>query len=184
MKPLDARDKSMAAMNVLSGSATPTRAASPVASMASHGTIHGATNLMSHSIPNAETGTMETEYAIGELAREFDLTLRTLRFYEDKGLLRPRRIGMQRIYSRRDKARLKLIVMGKKVGFSLQDIGEMLDLYDLKDGQASQLIRARDRFIDQIGLLQAQKSDIEKAIIELERTVEVVAGMLKAKQQA
>lgn len=89
MKPLDARDKSMAAMNVLSGSATPTRAASPVASMASHGTIHGATNLMSHSIPNAETGTMETEYAIGELAREFDLTLRTLRFYEDKGLLRP-----------------------------------------------------------------------------------------------
>lgn len=74
--------------------------------------------------------------------------------------------------------------MGKKVGFSLQDIGEMLDLYDLKDGQASQLIRARDRFIDQIGLLQAQKSDIEKAIIELERTVEVVAGMLKAKQQA
>ena len=91
---------------------------------------------------------------------------------------------MQRIYSRRDKARLKLIVMGKKVGFSLQDIGEMLDLYDLKDGQASQLIRARDRFIDQIGLLQAQKSDIEKAIIELERTVEVVAGMLKAKQQA
>ncbi|MBV6659080.1 MAG: MerR family DNA-binding transcriptional regulator [Devosiaceae bacterium] len=133
-------------------------------------------------MPPAETGTIETEYAIGELASEFDLTLRTLRFYEDKGLLRPRRVGLQRIYSRRDRARLKLIVMGKKVGFSLQEIGEMLDLYDLKDGQANQLQVARDRFLEQIELLETQKQDIEQAIAELERTVEVVTGMLKAKQ--
>ena len=125
----------------------------------------------------------ETEYSIGELAREFDLTLRTLRFYEDRGLLRPRRVGMQRIYSRRDRARLKLIVMGKKVGFSLHEIGEMLDLYDLKDGQEHQLVRARDRFLEQIAVLNQQKQDIEQAVVELERTVEVVTGMLKEKQQ-
>ncbi|MBO6675390.1 MAG: MerR family DNA-binding transcriptional regulator [Rhizobiales bacterium] len=130
-----------------------------------------------------DTATRETEYSIGELAREYGLTLRTLRFYEDRGLLRPRRVGMQRIYSRRDKARLKLIVMGKRVGFSLQEIGEMLDLYDLKDGQAGQLKVARSRFLEQIAVLNQQKTDIEQAIVELERTVEVVTGMLKEKQQ-
>ncbi|MFK7792395.1 MAG: MerR family DNA-binding transcriptional regulator [Devosiaceae bacterium] len=130
-----------------------------------------------------DTNTRETEYSIGELAREYDLTLRTLRFYEDRGLLRPRRVGIQRIYSRRDRARLKLIVMGKKVGFSLQEIGEMLDLYDLKDGQASQLKLARSRFTEQIALLNQQKNDIEQAIGELERTVEVVTGMLKEREQ-
>ncbi|MEM6712270.1 MAG: MerR family DNA-binding transcriptional regulator [Pseudomonadota bacterium] len=130
-----------------------------------------------------ESVARETEYSIGELAREFDLTLRTLRFYEDRDLLRPRRVGMQRIYSRRDRARLKLIVMGKKVGFSLQEIGEMLDFYDLKDGQEHQLVLARDRFTEQIALLRQQQQDIEQAIGELERTVEVVTGMLKEKQQ-
>ncbi len=97
--------------------------------------------------------------------------------------MRPRRVGMQRIYSRRDRARLKLIVMGKKVGFSLQDIGEMLELYDLKDGQAGQLTKARSRFLEQIAVLKQQKQDIEQAIGELERTVEVVTGMLKEKVQ-
>lgn len=129
-----------------------------------------------------ESGNTETEYSIGELAREFDLTLRTLRFYEDKGMLRPRRVGIQRIYTRKDRARLKLIVMGKKVGFSLQDIAEMLDLYDLKDGQESQLVIARSRFMEQIELLEQQKQDIEQAVLELQRTVEVVSGMLKEKQ--
>jgi DNA-binding transcriptional MerR regulator len=129
-----------------------------------------------------ESGNIETEYSIGELAREFDLTLRTLRFYEDKGMLNPRRVGIQRIYTRKDRARLKLIVMGKKVGFSLQDIAEMLDLYDLKDGQESQLTLARSRFMEQIALLEQQKQDIEQAVVELQRTVEVVTGMLKEKQ--
>ena len=65
------------------------------------------------------------------------MTLRTLRFYEDKNLLNPRRDGVNRIYSRRDRARLKLVLMGKKVGFSLTEIKEMLDLYDLRDGQVA-----------------------------------------------
>ena len=78
-------------------------------------------------------------FTIGDLAREFDVTLRALRFYEDKGLLTPRRQGLQRLYDRRDRKRLKLILMGKRVGFSLGEIREMLDLYETPNGQVKQL---------------------------------------------
>jgi DNA-binding transcriptional MerR regulator len=125
---------------------------------------------------------MNGTFTIGELAREFDVTHRTLRFYEDKGLVSPRRRGLNRIYSRRDRARLKLVILGKKVGFSLAEIKEMLELYDLKDGQATQLQMALTRFTEQIGLLRRQKQDIEQAIDELTRTMEVVAGMLHNRQ--
>ena len=123
-------------------------------------------------------------YSIGDLAREFGVTLRTLRFYEDKGLLNPGRRGQTRIYTRRDRARLKLALMGKKVGFSLDEIKEMLDLYDLKDGQVTQLKVAIDRFTRQISVLEAQKAEIESAIGELSRTRDVVAGMLHEKEKA
>src|SRR5690349_16348535 len=88
----------------------------------------------------------KTIFTIGDLAREFGVTLRALRFYEDKGLLTPQREGLNRLYSRRDRARLKLILMGKRVGFSLVEIKEMLDLYDLKDGQVTQLKVAHEKF--------------------------------------
>ena len=78
-------------------------------------------------------------YSISELAREFGVTPRALRFYEDKGLLSPDREGLNRVYSNRDRARLKLILSGRKVGFSLNDIREILDLYDLDDNQRAQL---------------------------------------------
>jgi DNA-binding transcriptional MerR regulator len=117
-------------------------------------------------------------YTIGDLSREFGVTLRTLRFYEDKGLLNPKRQGMTRLYNRRDRARLKLVLMGKKVGFSLVEIKEMLDLYDLKDGQETQLKVALEKFQNQIDVLQQQKQDIEQAIDELSRTMDVVSGML------
>lgn len=71
-------------------------------------------------------------YTISELAREFQVTPRALRFYEDKGLLSPTRDGLNRVYSTRDRARLKLILQGKSVGFSLSDIREILDLYTLE----------------------------------------------------
>ena len=87
---------------------------------------------------------MKSSFTISDMAREFGVTLRRLRFYEDKHLLNPRRDGMNRLYSRRDRARLKLVLMGKKVGFSLAEIKDMLDLYDLKDGQATQLQAALD----------------------------------------
>lgn len=123
-------------------------------------------------------------FTIGDLAREFGVTLRTLRFYEDKGLLTPKRHGTSRIYNRRDRARLKLALMGKKVGFSLVEIKEMLDLYDLKDGQVTQLKVSLDRFESQIDLLKQQKQDIEQAIEELTRTMNVVTGMLKEREAA
>ena len=118
-------------------------------------------------------------YTIGDLSREFGVTLRTLRFYEDKGLLNPKRQGTTRLYNRRDRARLKLVLMGKKVGFSLIEIKEMLDLYDLKDGQETQLRVALERFQSQIDVLKRQKIDIEQAIDELTRTMDVVSGMLE-----
>jgi DNA-binding transcriptional MerR regulator len=122
---------------------------------------------------------MKTTFTIGDLAREFDVTHRTLRFYEDKGLISPRRQGQNRIYSRRDRARLKLVLLGKKVGFSLAEIKEMLELYDLKDGSAAHLHTALQRFTRQISVLRQQKADIEQAIEELTRTVDIVSGMLR-----
>ncbi len=118
-------------------------------------------------------------YTIGDLSREFGVTLRTLRFYEDKGLLNPKRQGMTRLYNRRDRARLKLVLMGKKVGFSLVEIKEMLDLYDLKDGQETQLRVALEKFQSQIDVLKRQKVEVEQAIEELTRTMDVVSGMLE-----
>ncbi|MDR3493768.1 MAG: MerR family DNA-binding transcriptional regulator [Ancalomicrobiaceae bacterium] len=142
-------------------------------------------NTISDEIELAVSGRDETRqiwFTIGDLAREFGVTLRTLRFYEDKGLIHPRRDGINRIYGRRDRARLKLVLMGKRVGFSLTEIHDMLDLYDLRDGQEAQLQIAFTKFNEQITLLETQKRDIEQAIEELRRTVEIVGGMLKTRQ--
>ena len=125
----------------------------------------------------------KSQFTIGDLAREFGTTLRTLRFYEDKGLLNPRREGQPRLYSRRARARLGLILRGKRVGFSLSEIREMLDLYDLRDGQVTQMRVALSRFEKQVDNLRRQKEDIEEAITELSRTIEIVGGILKEKER-
>lgn len=121
-------------------------------------------------------------FTIGDLAREFGVTLRALRFYEDKGLLHPAREGLNRIYSRRDRARLKLILMGKRVGFSLVEVKEMLDLYDLKDGQLTQLKVAQKKFAEQLDQLRTQKNEVERAIAELTRTLEIISGMVRERE--
>lgn len=121
-------------------------------------------------------------FTIGDLAREFDVTLRALRFYEDKGLLNPTRDGLTRLYSRRDRARLKLILLGKRVGFSLVEVKEILDLYDLKDGQITQLRVAERRFSEQLVVLERQKAEIDLAIAELTRTISIVSGMVRQRQ--
>ena len=121
-------------------------------------------------------------YSIGDLSREFKVTLRTLRFYEDKGLISPERKGTTRIYSRRDRGRLKLILRGKKVGFSLEDIREMLDLYDLRDGQITQLTVSLSKFRDQIRVLEHQRAEIDAAIDDLTQTCDVVEKMLKERR--
>jgi DNA-binding transcriptional MerR regulator len=127
----------------------------------------------------AEPLSQNAVFTIGDLAAEFGVTLRTLRFYEDCGLLAPRREGQNRLYSRRDRARLKLILLGKKVGFPLAEIREMLEVYDLRGGHTWQLEAALDKFRAWIAYLEGRRHDVELALGELHRTVELVGGMLQ-----
>src|SRR6185295_12421218 len=126
-------------------------------------------------------GQAKESFRIRDLSREFGVTARTLRFYEECELLSPRRDGQDRIYSRRDRARLKLVLLGKTVGFSLQEIRAMLDLYNLGDGQVTQLTVVAKRFREQIERLKLQRGNIDKAITELERASEIVAQRLAEK---
>ena len=118
-------------------------------------------------------------WSISQLCREFDVTPRALRFYEQKGLLNPKRRGWTRIYDYRDRARLILILRGKRVGFKLSEIKEMLDLYNLRDGQEKQLRLASVKLRERLEALKRQRVELEEAIKELQRTCEVVDGMLK-----
>jgi DNA-binding transcriptional MerR regulator len=117
--------------------------------------------------------TQET-FTITELSREFNVTARAIRFYEDKGLIAPTRNGQQRVFSPRDRARLKLILQGKRVGFSLAEIGEMLDLYDLGDRRETQLKHTRTKFEKQIVDLEQQREDIEGALAELKKGIDYI----------
>ncbi|QPC43536.1 MerR family DNA-binding transcriptional regulator [Kaustia mangrovi] len=118
-------------------------------------------------------------YSISELCREFGVSARTLRFYEQKGLLHPGRRGWTRIFSHRDRARLQLILRGKRVGFSLEEIREMLDLYNLRDGQVTQLTVASHKMHERLDGLKRQRVELDDAIAELERALEIVDGMLR-----
>lgn len=106
-------------------------------------------------------------FSISDLCAEFEVTARALRFYEDEGLISPERRGLQRIYSHRDRARLAWILRGKRVGFSLGEIREMIDLYDVGDGRRIQRQVSIERCENRIALLTAQKRDIDAAIKEL-----------------
>ena len=117
-------------------------------------------------------------FTIRDLTKEFAVSARTLRFYEEKGLLAPRRKGEQRLYSRRDRARLRYVLMGKRVGFSLEDVREMLDLYDLGDGQRTQLQVALTKFQERAVRLEEQRGEIDRAIAELARASLEIQAML------
>src|SRR5213075_1657579 len=106
-------------------------------------------------------------FTIRQLCQEFKCTPRALRFYEDKGLLAPARDGMNRVYSYKDRARLQLILRGKRVGLALAEIGEILDLYEVDDGGAQQAARSLKKFRERIVALEQQKIDIDNAIAEL-----------------
>lgn len=123
-------------------------------------------------------------FTIRDLAREFAVSARTLRFYEEKGLINPKRRGEQRLYSRRDRARLAYVLAGKQVGFSLEEVHEMLDLYDLGDGQVTQLKVALAKFGERIERLEKQKTDIDRVVAELTRASDVMKAKLVSRGHA
>jgi DNA-binding transcriptional MerR regulator len=108
-------------------------------------------------------------YRIGDLAREYDVTLRTLRFYEDKGLLNPKRSGTTRLYSELDRSHLKLILLGKKVGFPLVKITELLNQYDFDAQSYTDPQAVKQLFASQLDEMVQQQAVVADAIDELEK---------------
>jgi DNA-binding transcriptional MerR regulator len=119
-------------------------------------------------------------FSISDLSAEFGVTARALRFYEDEGLISPERRGTQRIYSHRDRARLAWILRGKRVGFSLVEIRELIDLYDVGDGRRTQRQRTIDRCKNRVSLLNDQKRDIDAAIDELSDFIALLEASARA----
>ena len=110
---------------------------------------------------------MSETWPITELAQEFDVTTRTIRFYEDKGLIAPERLKQRRIYHPRDRVRLQLVMRGKRLGFSLDEIQEMIDLYDADPTESTQLKMFIVKLRERRKLLQRQRNDINKVISEI-----------------
>jgi DNA-binding transcriptional MerR regulator len=108
-----------------------------------------------------------TTFSITALCREFEVTPRALRFYEDRGLLNPMRRGQARLYSPADRARLSLILRGKRLGFSLTEIAQLLELYDPADGGALQLERSLAAVGERIAQLERQRHEIDQVLCEL-----------------
>ena len=125
---------------------------------------------------------MSRTYSIRNLTRELGVTARTLRHYEAEGLIAPERRGQTRLYSARDRARITLILRGRRVGFSLAEIGEILDLYDAGDGGISQLLYARTKFRERIALLERQRTDIEDSIAELKLGLTMIDNKLAERE--
>jgi DNA-binding transcriptional MerR regulator len=113
-------------------------------------------------------------YSIGDLASEFSVSPRAIRFYEDQGLLRPQRIGGNRVYNYGDRVRLILVLRGKRLGFSLADIKEMLDLYDVDPEHIEQLRVALAKGQQRIAELERQRTEITETLKEL-RELEAMA---------
>ena len=111
---------------------------------------------------------MATTYTISDLAREFEVTTRTIRHYEHEGLLNPAREGTARIFSPRDRVRLKLALRGKRLGFSLQEIKELFDLYDVSKDEHHQLEAFLAKLEKRRAILEQQREDIEVMLREVE----------------
>ena len=121
---------------------------------------------------------------IREMCDAFDVTPRTLRFYESKELLCPLRQGARRLYSRADRARLKLILRGKRFGFSLEDIRQVLNLYNRADSNLVQMQRTYDLACDRLAAMESQRAELDLAIADLKTELEAGAEMLAAARAA
>jgi DNA-binding transcriptional MerR regulator len=114
---------------------------------------------------------MDELFSITELAKVLGITPRTIRFYEDRGLVTPRRVGTTRVYSHRDRARMILVLRGKRLGFTLRDIKEYLDLYDVEPTQIEQIHLLQDKVLSRIAQLEDQKHALEETLSELRDVV-------------
>ena len=119
-----------------------------------------------------------TAYSISDLAQEFNLTTRAIRFYEDEGLLQPGRSGRRRVYSARDRVRLKLILRGKRLGFSLSDVRDIIEMYDLDAGETGQLRYFLNQIQERREALEQQRSDIDLTLRELDEIESQCQGRL------
>lgn len=133
--------------------------------------------LLGLSTAEAEKDDRQT-FKIGDLAREFGVTLRTLRFYEDRGLLSPERRGTTRVYSRRDRMRLRLVLLAKTLGFSLTEAKQMIELYHQDNGKKKQLEVALSRFEEQQQILLEQQREVEESLKAMEVSLAFVRDKL------
>ena len=111
-------------------------------------------------------------WTIREMCDQFDVTPRTLRFYESKELLFPKRQGQKRLFTKKCRGRLKLILRGKRFGFSLEDIRQLLEMYDMGDQQQTQLLRTYELATDKLTDLKNQRDEIEETIKELKQQIQ------------
>lgn len=117
-------------------------------------------------------------FTISNLAEELDVTTRTIRFYEDEGLVAPGREGKRRVYSQRDRTRLKLILRGKRIGFSLAEIREIVDMYDEAPGEAGQLRHLLGRIEAHAAQLLQRRADIDRTLLDLSAVMEAAEARL------
>jgi DNA-binding transcriptional MerR regulator len=117
-------------------------------------------------------------YSVSELANDLGVTPRALRFYEDKGLIAPQRAGNTRVYTHRDRGRLMLILRGKRLGFTLSEVREWLDLYEVDPDQSAQMARLGDKVRKRIDALEQQRDDLDATLEELREILDQVEGRL------
>lgn len=120
-------------------------------------------------------------YSVGQLAQDLGVTPRTIRFYEDKGLISPQRAGNTRVYTHRDRVRMILILRGKRMGFSLKEIAEFLDLYIVDHTQAEQMLHLLKKVRGRIALLEDQLQAVQTSLVELRDMERISIESLKAK---